>query len=90
MGDEAKALRPKHHAATDPAAYLTRALRCGGVRSGASPVMGSMREKCPSDWELRVFEGAGPLTGMGQYRTRTFRGTKRQAQSALARPWSPR
>jgi hypothetical protein len=23
MGDEAKALRPKHHAATEPAAYLT-------------------------------------------------------------------
>ena len=24
MGDEAEALRPKNHAATEPAAYLTR------------------------------------------------------------------
>lgn len=43
-----------------------------------------MREKRPGYWELRVFAGADPLTGRKQYRTRTFRGTKRQAQSALA------
>ncbi len=45
---------------------------------------GSMREKRPGYWELRVFSGVDPLTGRKQYRTRTFRGTKRQAQSALA------
>ncbi len=43
-----------------------------------------MREKRPGYWELCVFEGADPLTGRKKYRTRTFRGTKRQAQSALA------
>ena len=45
---------------------------------------GSMREKRPGYWELRVFAGADPLTGRRHYRTRAFRGTKRQAQSALA------
>lgn len=45
---------------------------------------GSMREKRPGYWGLRVFEGADPLTGKKGYRTTTFRGTKRQAQSALA------
>lgn len=47
-------------------------------------VKGSMREKRPGYWELRVFAGADPLTGRRHYRTRTFRGTKRQAQSALS------
>ncbi len=45
---------------------------------------GSMRERRPGYWQLRVFEGADPLTGKKQYRTQSFRGTKRQAQSALA------
>ncbi len=45
---------------------------------------GSMREKRPGYWELRAFAGADPLTGQKRYRTRTFRGTKRQASSALA------
>ncbi len=45
---------------------------------------GSMREKRPGYWELRVFAGVDPLTGRKQYRTKTFRGTKRQASSALA------
>ena len=45
---------------------------------------GSMREKRPGYWELRAFAGADPLTGRKQYRTKTFRGTKRQASSALA------
>lgn len=43
-----------------------------------------MREKRPGYWELRVFAGVDPLSGKRQYRTRTFRGSKRQAQSALA------
>jgi len=45
-----------------------------------------MREKRAGYWELRVFAGVDPLSGKRQYRTRTFRGTKRQAQSALACP----
>jgi integrase len=47
-------------------------------------VKGSMREKRPGYWQLRVFEGTDPLTGKKRYRTKAFRGTKRQAQSALA------
>jgi integrase len=47
-------------------------------------VKGSMRERRPGYWQLRVFEGADPLTGKKQYRTKAFRGTKRQAQSELA------
>ena len=45
---------------------------------------GSMRERRPGYWQLRVFEGADPLTGKKQYRTKAFRGTKRQAQNELA------
>jgi len=45
---------------------------------------GSMREKRPGYWQLRVFEGADPMTGKKQYRTKAFRGTKRQAQNELA------
>lgn len=44
---------------------------------------GSMREKRPGYWEFRVFEGADPLTGKRKYRTKVFRGTKRQASSVL-------
>lgn len=45
---------------------------------------GSMRERCPGYWQLRVFEGVDPVTGKKQYRTQVFRGTKRDAQNALA------
>lgn len=43
-----------------------------------------MREKRPGYWQLRVFEGADPVTGRKEYRTQVFRGTKREAQNALA------
>lgn len=43
-----------------------------------------MREKRPGYWELRVFAGEDSLSGRKHYRTQTYRGTKRQAQSALA------
>ena len=43
-----------------------------------------MRERSPGYWQLRVFEGTDPLTGRKRYRTRAFRGTKRQAQNQLA------
>ena len=45
---------------------------------------GSMREKRPVYWQLRVFEGVDPVTGRKGYRTQVFRGTKREAQNALA------
>jgi integrase len=36
-------------------------------------------------WELRVYAGVDPLTNRQKYITRTFRGTKREAEEALAR-----
>ena len=37
-----------------------------------------------ASWELRVFLGRDPLTGKKRYATRTVRGGKREAQTALA------
>ncbi|HWC12531.1 MAG TPA: hypothetical protein VG455_15080, partial [Acidimicrobiales bacterium] len=45
---------------------------------------GSMRERSPGYWQLRVFEGTDSITGRKRYRTRAFRGPKRQAQNQLA------
>lgn len=45
---------------------------------------GSMRERRPGYWQLRVYEGADPLTGKKRYRTQYFRGGKRAAQKQLA------
>ncbi|MDP8974509.1 MAG: hypothetical protein M3N45_15410, partial [Actinomycetota bacterium] len=45
---------------------------------------GSMRQRSPGYWQLRVFEGADPLTGKKRYRTEYIRGGKRAAQTALA------
>lgn len=42
-----------------------------------------MRQRGTS-WELRVFLGRDPETGKRQYLNKTFKGTKREAQSALA------
>lgn len=44
---------------------------------------GFMRQRDAS-WELRVYLGPDPLTGKKRYATRTVRGGKREAQSALA------
>src|SRR5437764_15488567 len=45
---------------------------------------GSMRERRPGHWQLRVFEGTDPVTGKKRYRTRSFQGGKRAAQRELA------
>ncbi len=44
---------------------------------------GFMRQRGAS-WELRVYLGPDPLTGKKRYATRTVRGGKREAQTALA------
>jgi hypothetical protein len=44
---------------------------------------GFMRKRGAS-WELRVYFGLDPLTGKKRYATRTVRGGKREAQTALA------
>lgn len=45
---------------------------------------GSLREKRPGYWQLRVSLGRDSSTGQPIYRTRSMRGTKREAQRALA------
>ena len=44
---------------------------------------GSLRQRSPGTWQLRVFDGVDEITGKKQYRSETFRGTKREAQKAL-------
>src|SRR5437764_934019 len=68
-------------ASTRTAIFSIRPDRAGG---GGSTMRGSMREKRPGYWQLRVFEGVDPVTGRKEYRTAVFRGTKREAQNALA------
>jgi integrase len=43
-----------------------------------------MRERSPGVWELRVFVGTDPITGVERTKSKTFRGGKREATSALA------
>jgi len=45
---------------------------------------GHLRKRGAS-WELRAFAGRDPVTGREVYRTRSFRGDKREAECALAR-----
>lgn len=44
-----------------------------------------MRERRPGVWELRVPAGRDPVTGRHRQVSRTFRGRKREAETALAR-----
>jgi len=44
-----------------------------------------MRELSPKRWELRVYAGRDPLTGRRRYLSRVVRGTRREAESTLAR-----
>ena len=46
---------------------------------------GTMRERQPGVWELRVRAGRDPLRGKHRQISRTFRGSGRQASKALAR-----
>lgn len=45
---------------------------------------GTKQERSPGVWRLRVFIGTDPVTGNPRQATRSFRGTKKQADSALA------
>jgi len=45
---------------------------------------GTLREKRPGQWELRVQTGRDPLTGKHGQSSRTVRGTRREAEKALA------
>ena len=47
---------------------------------------GSLRQRSPGVWELRVFTGHGQaVTGRPVSRSETFRGSKRDAERELAR-----
>jgi integrase len=46
---------------------------------------GTMRERSPGTWELRVYLGVDPVTRKKKYRSRTHHGPKRSAESELAR-----
>jgi len=48
-------------------------------------VAGSIRQRGKESWELRVFVGRDPATDKKQYLTKTFRGTRRDAERELAR-----
>ena len=45
---------------------------------------GSLREKRPGVWELRVYLGREPLSGRKRYRSRTVQGGRRAAEVELA------
>jgi integrase len=45
---------------------------------------GTKEERSPGVWRLRVFIGRDPVTGNPKQVTRTFRGTKKQSDTALA------
>jgi integrase len=46
---------------------------------------GSMTERRPGTWQFRVYVGNDPVTGNPRQATRTFKGGKRAAQTALAK-----
>ena len=46
---------------------------------------GSLRERSPGVWELRVYTGRDPVTGKERAVSRTFRGGKREASTALSK-----
>jgi hypothetical protein len=50
-------------------------------------MQGHMRQRSNGAWELIVDIGRDPLTGKRRQRSRTFRGTKRNAQRVWV--WGP-
>src|SRR4051812_10819107 len=48
-------------------------------------VRGHLRQRTKGSWELAVDIGTDPVTGRRRQLFRTFRGTKREAEDALAK-----
>jgi integrase len=46
---------------------------------------GNMNEIRPGVWRLRVYAGKDPVTGQKRHASKTFKGTQRQAETALSR-----
>ena len=49
-----------------------------------TPVRGTLQQRTPGSWRLRVEAPADPTTGRRRYVTKTVRGTKRVAENELA------
>src|SRR6266540_125254 len=47
-------------------------------------MQGSLRQRSPGSWELRVFIGTDPETGRRRYRSTTVRGSRADAERQLA------
>ncbi|MGP8058482.1 MAG: Arm DNA-binding domain-containing protein, partial [Acidimicrobiales bacterium] len=45
---------------------------------------GTMQQRSPGIWRLRVYVGRDPVTGQKRQRSKEFRGTERQAETELA------
>jgi hypothetical protein len=45
---------------------------------------GSIRQRGPNSWELRIYQGVDPATGKERWSTRTVRGSHRYASAQLA------
>ena len=55
-----------------------------GKRSRPVTPSGSMRQRTPGSWELRVYAGVDARSGKVRYRTRTVHGPRAAARRALA------
>ncbi|MGI9119606.1 MAG: Arm DNA-binding domain-containing protein, partial [Acidimicrobiales bacterium] len=49
------------------------------------PLLAGHIRKRGNSWELIAYAGRDPLTGRKHYVTRSFKGTKREAEQAVAR-----
>ena len=58
-------------------------MACTWAGVGEDGMRGSMRQRRGA-WELRVYQGRDPVTGRDRYTTRTVRGSRREAERALA------
>ena len=59
-------------------------LRSLAARGTEVAMAGSLRQRGPDSWELRVYVGTDPETHQRRYATRTIRGTRRAATRAPA------
>ena len=54
------------------------------TRSSRTNQLGTMRERPPGHWQLRAFAGNDSITGKPTQRSKTFKGTEKQAAKELA------
>lgn len=76
-----KSERPKYNVAQASRTLVSHPSRRSARREYGT---GSLTERRPGVWRLRVFVGRDPITGTPRHLNRTFRGGKRSAQRELA------